>query len=461
MDRLDELTAAYLDAAISPGEALELAELLEHEPDRWSQLLESRRLEQLLHVVYRPNSDEAVEAILRQIRAEDDPFVESVAREIDRIPRRQTRSDAGIWERGLAFFTGPVFRFASAITTAVVILGLGLRLLFPTSGQPVIESFQGPAPLLERQSQPMVCLPGIELRSFDRLQTTSNTVVVIAFGKERTHLRLAPGTQFRIGSLRGNKEFELDAGEMQANVARQALFRPMIITTPEAQVRVVGTEFTLTERANTTHLEVIEGKVRLTPKSAGKTVMVVSGQSADAGAGYETRALPITGKVSREWWTGATETSLAAFLDDPRFPNRPSGRDLATEFEFGPISTNHLAVRIHGFVHPPVTGTYEFWVTGATDAALFLSKDESRRTVRVAEIEGPDVKPRSWGEDSDPLRPGPNQRSIPVELVAGRRYYVEAIVLIEEGEGHLSVAWQPPGAKRELLGGKFLSPADK
>src|SRR6516162_5395475 len=67
---------------------------------------------------------------------------------IDRIPRRQTRSDAGIWERGLAFFTGPVFRFASAITTAVVILGLGLRLLFPTSGQPVIESFQGPAPLL-------------------------------------------------------------------------------------------------------------------------------------------------------------------------------------------------------------------------------------------------------------------------------------------------------------------------
>jgi hypothetical protein len=53
---------------------------------------------------------------------------------------------------------------------------------------------------------------------------------------------------------------------------------------------------------------------------------------------------------------------------------------------------------------------------------------------------------------------GPSLWSSPIPLVAGRRYYIEALVTIEKGEGHLSVAWKPPSGTRELLTGEFLSP---
>jgi hypothetical protein len=298
----------------------------------------------------------------------------------------------------------------------------------------------------------------MELMASDHLHTPSATAVVVSFGHEHTRLQLAPGTDFRIRSLRNGKAFELDSGEVEASVARQPFFRPMTISTPEAQVRVLGTQFTLNESTNTTTLKVITGKVRLTRKSDGETVRVLAGQYTIAGAAFELRALPMTGKISREWWTGVMGISLTALFDDPRFPNHPSGQDLVNEFEFGPVTTNHLVVRLHGFLQPPITGNYQFWLAGSGDAALLLSPtDQATQKDRIATTPG--TKPRSWDE-TDPLRSGGTQRSPMKPLIAGRRYYIEAILLIEKGEGHFSVAWKRPGAPRELLSAQYLSPAN-
>jgi hypothetical protein len=459
MDRIDELSCAYLDGAISADETVELAELLDHEPERWSQLLENRRVGQLLDAHYRSNHDEAVQVIMQQIRGEADPFVDLVAREIAHLPQQQAGPNTGFGVRAWAWFTGAGRRFVACGATGAVLLALGLWLYFPTSGQPVVELFRGPAPLLERGAKALVCFPGLELRPFDHLRTSSNTEVVITFGTERTRLRISSGSDFRVGSPGGGKKFDLDAGEIEASVARQPLFKPMTISTPEARVRVLGTRFTLSTSSNATRLNVIAGMVRLTSRIDGTPVRVRSGQYTVAGTNRELRALPKTGTISREWWIGASGISVNGFLDDPRYPKRPSGRDLAKEFEFGPVRTNRLVVRFRGFINPPVKGDYQFWIAGATDAALFLSKTD-QPTEKVLIAAAGNTKPRSWDE-SNPLRSGGSQVSQVVPLIAGRRYYIEAFVQIDKGVGHLSVAWKRPGAPRELLTGEFLSPAER
>ena len=39
-----------------------------------------------------------------------------------------------------------------------------------------------------------------------------------------------------------------------------------------------------------------------------------------------------------------------------------------------------------------------------------------------------------------------------------RSGYIEAIMTVPKGEGHVSVAWKRPGAAREPLTGEYLSP---
>ena len=76
-------------------------------------------------------------------------------------------------------------------------------------------------------------------------------------------------------SLSRGKRFALRAGKIEASVARQRPFRPMVIVTPQAEARVLGTHFTLAADTNATTLEVTEGKVKFTRASDGKAVKVV------------------------------------------------------------------------------------------------------------------------------------------------------------------------------------------
>ena len=96
-----------------------------------------------------------------------------------------------------------------------------------------------------------------------------------------------------------------------------------------------------------------------------------------------------------------------------------------------------------------------FWIAGATDARLSMSPTELEADrVQIAQNVNHD---NTW---DGPRFQGTSQWAPPVPLVAGRRYYIEGLLLIERGEGHLSVAWKGPGRPRELLTAEFLSPAE-
>ena len=107
--------------------------------------------------------------------------------------------------------------------------------------------------------------------------------------------------------------------------------------------------------------------------------------------------------------------------------------------------------RVRGFVYPPRTGEYVFSIVSDDASDLFLSTDEKpENKKRLAYV-------RKWTAARQ-FNAQPTQKSEPVRLKAGKRYYIEAIHREHTGGDHLAVAWSGPGFDRKIIQGKYLSP---
>lgn len=127
-----------------------------------------------------------------------------------------------------------------------------------------------------------------------------------------TRITLGGDTDAREFSVEDGKKFFLARGVLEADVRRQPPNRPMIVSTPHGEARVLGTAFSLRVDEDSTRLDVDEGRVRLTPAGRRSSVVVRAGHFAVAGAGLklEARRRPIDGIVllpddgklfGREW----------------------------------------------------------------------------------------------------------------------------------------------------------------
>lgn len=99
----------------------------------------------------------------------------------------------------------------------------------------------------------------------------------VTFPDETTRLVSSDGC-LRLDAVHPGKRLTLLKGSLRADVAPQA--EPMIIETPSATAKIVGTRFTLVAGPGTTRLEVTEGKVRLS--RGDETVEVKASEAAEA-----------------------------------------------------------------------------------------------------------------------------------------------------------------------------------
>ncbi|MHC5086053.1 MAG: lamin tail domain-containing protein, partial [Planctomycetota bacterium] len=131
------------------------------------------------------------------------------------------------------------------------------------------------------------------------------------------------------------------------------------------------------------------------------------------------------------------------------FPNVPTGSDLLTTFE-APIDwADDYGTRIRGYLHPPTTKNYTFWVSGDDETQLWLSTDANpSNATQIAYV--PDwTSSREWDKHG-------SQQSDLITLAAGQQYYIE--VLHKEGNGgdNIAVAWDESGSL-EIIDGAYLS----
>ena len=156
--------------------------------------------------------------------------------------------------------------------------------------------------------------------------------------------------------------------------------------------------------------------------------------------------------VLLEYWTNLNGTTVKTLLANTNDPLNPNGMELWANFEVLTNRGNFYGERLRAWLVPPVSGAYTFWMASDDAGELWLSPDDNpahRQRIASAPFW---TNLREWTKF-------PEQRSATISLVAGQRYYIEALHDQVLNGVNLSVGWQQPGATNvDVISGAYLTP---
>jgi glucose/arabinose dehydrogenase len=154
------------------------------------------------------------------------------------------------------------------------------------------------------------------------------------------------------------------------------------------------------------------------------------------------------GSILREYWAGVSGQTVV------NIPTQvaPSGSQSLLSFEGPQNWGDNYGSRIRGYICPPVTGDYYFWVSSNDASELWLSTDETSVNKKRIAFVSTYTLFREWTKVT-------SQKSIAISLEAGKSYYIEALQKEGINSDHISVGWQlPDGTLERPIPGSRLSP---
>jgi hypothetical protein len=159
-----------------------------------------------------------------------------------------------------------------------------------------------------------------------------------------------------------------------------------------------------------------------------------------------------TNGVQRQYWSNISGTTVANLTSNANYPNSPTSTGTVSNFE-GPTNTaDNYGCRYRGFIVPPTTGSYTFWIASDDNSELWLStSSDPASAARIASVSGY-CNSRQWTKYS-------SQQSAAITLQAGQHYYIEALHKDGSQNDNLAVGWQGPGitgdAERPIPGNRL------
>ncbi|MCX6875838.1 MAG: aryl-sulfate sulfotransferase [Verrucomicrobia bacterium] len=162
-----------------------------------------------------------------------------------------------------------------------------------------------------------------------------------------------------------------------------------------------------------------------------------------------------TGSILREYWTGIPGTAVSALTTHANYPNNPTGSSQLASFEAPTDWAEQYGTRVRGFITAPTTGSYVFWIATDDNGELWLSTNaDPANKSRIAYVPGW-TSAQQWDGYTA-------QKSAAINLIAGQKYYIEALQKEEGGGDNLAVGWAKPGqattAPSQVIPGWVLSP---
>jgi len=144
--------------------------------------------------------------------------------------------------------------------------------------------------------------------------------------------------------------------------------------------------------------------------------------------------------------------AVSDLVGSAKYPNSPDQTGYITDFETPSNAFDNYGMRVRGYLAPPVTGNYTFWIATDDGGALSLSTDDTVGNRRqIATVNGW-TPARDWERE-------PNQKSASIPLEAGRIYYVDALMKEGGGGDNLAVRWlRPDGADEGPIPAQYLFP---
>ena len=145
------------------------------------------------------------------------------------------------------------------------------------------------------------------------------------------------------------------------------------------------------------------------------------------------------------------DNSLPLLHHASTFPFQPTRVALVPLAEEPTDRDAYFASRLRGYLHPPATGDYRFWIAADDMGELWLGTNESPASARRIALAAAFTNPREWNKRS-------GQKSDLVRLEGGRRYYFETVHMEIGGRDNLAVSWEGPELPQQVIEGRHLSP---
>ncbi len=171
--------------------------------------------------------------------------------------------------------------------------------------------------------------------------------------------------------------------------------------------------------------------------------------------GNTTSTCSASGTIGMEKYDGISGTSISSLTGSANYPDNPSSSSQLNSFEIPTNVDDNYGTRVSGYICPPQTGYYTFWLASDDNGQLNLSTDDDPANKTTIATVGAWTNSRQWDKYA-------SQKSNPVLLFAGNSYYVEALMKEQSGGDNLAVGWAKPGettnAPSQVIPGSVLSP---
>ena len=162
---------------------------------------------------------------------------------------------------------------------------------------------------------------------------------------------------------------------------------------------------------------------------------------------------PGTGSINFQRWNNISGSAVSNLTSNINYPNSPSSTGTRTLFEMTTNLGSNLGIRMNGYICPPTTGNYIFWIASDASGELWLSTTTNPANKIKIAYNTLNTNSRQWTKYA-------TQKSVPISLVAGLQYYVEALMKENTGNDNLAVGWSKPGqattAPSEVIPGTSL-----
>jgi PQQ-dependent dehydrogenase (s-GDH family) len=165
------------------------------------------------------------------------------------------------------------------------------------------------------------------------------------------------------------------------------------------------------------------------------------------------QSCPGAGLINYQRWNNISGGAVSNLTSNPNYPNNPSASGTLAIFETPGNMGNNMGIKVYGYICPPSTGNYVFWIASDESGELWLSTSSAALNKTKIAYNTSATKARQWNKVA-------SQKSATVTLTAGQLYYVEALMKEGTGSDNLSIGWAKPGQSTsgpsEVIPGIYL-----
>lgn len=163
-----------------------------------------------------------------------------------------------------------------------------------------------------------------------------------------------------------------------------------------------------------------------------------------------------TGSILYQRFENLSGTSISQLTSAATYPDGPDYSEELASFEAPTNIMDQYGVRVVGYICPPESGTYYFWIAADDNTELWLStNNDPANKVNIAGHTSW-TSSREWNKFA-------SQKSAAISLNAGQLYFVEALMKEHGGGDNLAVGWRKPSDGNgtdpvEIVPGSALKP---